>query len=221
MAAEIAAAACAEISAGGSFSAQTRAIAAVTVKEDKHREASFHKNMEPYLLPGLRPFVMRLPLKDRKGRSFVRGVKVLLPHETFWSVAGHKSELLTGDNPGFLQTFWDSVRSDDWAANHPVYSSGVDFNLACPLLFHGDDGTTYKHGEQSHLALSFTSAVTVGKVFSTRFLITCINARSMTTAAFWELQRMMKWSLNCLMTGIWHGAPFCEGKGLCFSRFLF
>jgi hypothetical protein len=133
----------------------------------------------------------------------------VLPHELFAAIAESRPEFLRDNEKDVLQ-FWDAVKEEEWYRAHPAYGKG-NLGKLIPLTVHGDDACVHQ-GDKGACVISWTSILTRGSVWTTRFLFSCVPTKWMTRTASTRLFEVLKWSFAALLEGVWP-EPWILWKG--------
>lgn len=185
-----------------------------------HRERSMHRwvQKQPWrkLLP--EPYTFGLPYTSNHIDETAAEQSVLLPHETFATVAQDQGlfEMLFKGPPGALEHFWERTSTTTWFQRHPLLAElSAQPGLCIPIGLHGDDGGVYGQSN-SVLILTWGSVVQELVTLDSRILFAGVLLNTAVPGKTMEaLYKVFVWSLNCLAAGVW---PECDHTGRPFSE---
>jgi hypothetical protein len=126
---------------------------------------------------------------------------LIWPHKFFHALSRHRQDAWVDrivGGPGACQAYWESMRDSAFVRNHPFLPEEGWSNIV-PLGLHGDGGAFNK--QESVVSIAWNSMVGRGTTVQTRFLFTVIAKSEMTDEALTELQKMLAWSFNVLLSG--------------------
>ena len=161
------------------------------------------------------PEMLWVHLPTKKGRV---PHPVLLPHRWFASLASKRPELFASairGPDGGCREYWDQMSGTPFVANHPALDDHLLSKIA-PLGFYGDAGS-FSH-QDSLYCFAWNSMLGQGQTLAKRFVCTVVRKSDVVAGTFDELFRILSWSFNVILGGIWPGEdwlgrPLTENTG--------
>ena len=172
----------------------------------QNAERDFHRRAKRELKIDIEPYDCLAPTRKADGSIVNDRFGVLLPHEVFAELGNkHGSAFVARmQGPsGLLAKYWDCHKDTVWMQEHPlrqeILSRPEHF---VPIRIWGDDSGINKRQTRSIRVLTWSSATCKMTSLASKIAIFYIQAQRMTPETEHALMKVVAWSLNALITGL-------------------